>query len=165
MPGADMHTPPPVSTPVPASAASTPAPVEIPLSPPEAATPAPVVTPAPAAAAKPEGISEDGEYSDPEQVAEYIHLYGHLPSNFITKSKALSLGWESRKGNLWDVAPGKSIGGDRFGNYEGLLPNGQYRECDVNYAGGYRGEERLIYNTKGNVWYTGDHYETFTQLY
>ena len=110
-------------------------------------------------------ITEDGEYSAPGEVAEYIHTYGKLPGNFITKNKARDLGWDSSKGNLWDVAPGKSIGGDRFGNYEGILPEGKYRECDVNYAGGYRGAERLIYGEDGSVWYTNDHYESFTQLY
>ena len=110
-------------------------------------------------------IAEDGEYSSPEEVAEYLHTYGKLPGNFITKNEARDLGWDNSKGNLWDVAPGKSIGGDRFGNYEGLLPDGRYRECDVNYAGGYRGAERLIYGEDGSIWYTNDHYESFTQLY
>ena len=110
-------------------------------------------------------ITQDGEYSSPEDVAEYLHTYGKLPGNFITKNAARDLGWDSSKGNLWDVAPGKSIGGDYFGNYEGLLPEGKYRECDVNYAGGYRGAERLIYGEDGSVWYTNDHYQSFTQLY
>ena len=110
-------------------------------------------------------ITEDGEYSTPEEVADYIHTYGHLPSNYISKSKAENLGWDSSLGNLWDVAPGKSIGGNKFGNYEGILPKGNYRECDVNYEGGYRGAERLIYDDQGHVYYTNDHYETFTQLY
>lgn len=110
-------------------------------------------------------IAEDGEYTSPEDVAEYLHTYGKLPGNFLSKNAARDLGWDSSKGNLWDVAPGKSIGGDHFGNYEGLLPEGRYRECDVNYAGGYRGAERLIYGEDGGVWYTNDHYRTFTQLY
>ncbi len=110
-------------------------------------------------------VTEDGEYSTPEDVALYLHTFGHLPGNFITKDEAKDLGWVSSRGNLWDVAPGKSIGGDRFGNYEGLLPKGNYRECDVNYNGGFRGGERLIYGTDGSVWYTNDHYESFTQLY
>ena len=110
-------------------------------------------------------VTEDGEYSSPEDVAEYLHTYGHLPGNFLTKNDARDLGWDSSKGNLWDVAPGKSIGGDYFGNYEGLLPEGRYHECDVNYAGGYRGAERLIYGEDGSVWYTNDHYQSFTQLY
>ncbi|MBQ9270294.1 MAG: ribonuclease [Oscillospiraceae bacterium] len=110
-------------------------------------------------------ISEDGEYTTPEDVALYLHTYGHLPGNFITKNEARDLGWDSSKGNLWDVAPGKSIGGDRFGNYEGLLPDGKYKECDVNYDGGYRDAERLIYGEDGSVYYTNDHYKSFTQLY
>ena len=110
-------------------------------------------------------ISEDGEYTAPEDVALYLHTYGHLPGNYITKNEARDLGWDSSKGNLWDVAPGKSIGGDRFGNYEGLLPDGKYKECDVNYDGGYRDAERLIYGEDGSVYYTNDHYKSFTQLY
>lgn len=113
-------------------------------------------------------VSEDGTYTSPEQVAEYLHLYGHLPSNYITKKEAEAAGWDSSKGNLWDVADGMSIGGSRFGNYEGALPDKEGRrwyECDVNYEGGYRGAERLLYSSDGLIYYTGDHYETFKQLY
>lgn len=125
--------------------------------------PAPTETPAPETEAP--ALAEDGSYTAPEDVALYLHTYGRLPENYITKAEARDLGWDSGKGNLWDVAPGKSIGGDRFGNYEGLLPKGSYRECDVNYAGGYRGGERLIYDDQGGVWYTADHYQSFTRLY
>ena len=68
-------------------------------------------------------VEEDGQYTSKEEVALYIHEYGCLPSNFITKNEAKDLGWDSRSGNLDEVAPGMSIGGDRFGNYEGLLPD------------------------------------------
>lgn len=111
-------------------------------------------------------ISRDGHYTSPQDVAEYIHIYGTLPDNFISKRLAKELGWDSSQGNLWDVAPGMSIGGDYFGNYEGLLPeDDEYRECDVNYSGGYRGSERIIYGESGSIYYTADHYESFTQLY
>lgn len=111
------------------------------------------------------GVTEDGSYTAPEDVAAYLRAFGHLPGNFITKRQAQDLGWDSSAGNLWDVAPGKSIGGDRFGNYEGLLPKGgNYRECDVNYSGGYRGGERLVFDDRGGIWYTGDHYRSFTKL-
>ncbi len=113
----------------------------------------------------PETLNPDGSYTAPAEVAEYIHTFGELPCNFITKNEAKALGWVSSEGNLWDVAPGMSIGGDYFGNYEGLLPDADYRECDVNYEGGYRGSERLIYDEDGNIYYTEDHYESFTQLY
>lgn len=113
-------------------------------------------------------ISEDGTYTSKEDVALYLHVYGHLPGNFITKKEAEELGWNSKEGNLWDVAPGKSIGGSRFGNYEGNLPDKEgrtYYECDINYEGGYRGSERLIYSNDGLIFYTSDHYQTFEQLY
>ncbi len=65
----------------------------------------------------------DGSYTSKEDVALYIHLYGCLPSNFITKSEARKLGWKS--GSVEKYAPGKCIGGDRFGNYEGYFPRRQ----------------------------------------
>ncbi len=113
-------------------------------------------------------IEEDGLYSTPEEVAEYIHLYNKLPQNFITKKEAIDLGWDSNKGNLWEVTDKMSIGGDSFGNREGLLPkaeNRKYFECDVNYEGGFRGAERIVYSNDGLIFYTKDHYKTFEQLY
>ena len=114
------------------------------------------------------GVEENGEYSSKDEVALYIHTYGHLPSNYITKNDAKALGWDSSKGNLWEVAPGKSIGGDKFGNREGVLPKAdkrQYYECDIDFEGGYRNEKRIIYSNDGLIYYTGDHYSSFTQLY
>ncbi|MBQ8928533.1 MAG: ribonuclease [Oscillospiraceae bacterium] len=113
----------------------------------------------------PASVEKDGSYTSPEDVAAYIHTFGTLPGNFLTKREAQDLGWDSRKGNLWEVAPGMSIGGDRFGNYEGLLPDGSYKECDVNYEGGFRGAERLIFGDDGSIYYTNDHYKSFIQLY
>ena len=104
-------------------------------------------------------------YSTADEVALYLHLYRELPPNFLTKEEARELGWDNSQGNLWTVAPGKSIGGDRFGNREGVLPDGNYYECDVNYEGGYRGAERIVWSEDGAVYYTNDHYESFTQLY
>ena len=113
----------------------------------------------------PASLDKEGSYTSPEDVADYIHTFGTLPPNFLTKKAAQKLGWNSSEGNLWDVAPGMSIGGDTFGNREGLLPDGSYHECDVNYTGGYRGAERLIYADDGRIYYTNDHYRSFTQLY
>lgn len=115
-----------------------------------------------------EEIEESGEYTSKEEVAQYLHLYGHLPSNYITKQEAKELGWVSKEGNLGKVAPGKSIGGDYFGNYEGLLPEAEgreYHECDIDTNGGYRGEKRIVYSNDGLIYYTQDHYESFEQLY
>ena len=113
-------------------------------------------------------LDENGRYTSPEDVALYIHQYNKLPVNFITKNEAKKLGWDNQKGNLWDVTDQMSIGGDRFGNYEGALPEAEgrtWKECDVNYQGGYRGSERLLYSSDGLIFYTADHYQTFTQLY
>lgn len=114
------------------------------------------------------GVTEDGEYSDKEHVALYIHTYGHLPSNYISKTKARKAGWDSSEGNLWDVLPGKSIGGSEFYNDEGMLPDARGRrwtECDIDYGGGFRGAKRIVFSNDGLVFYTDDHYKTFEQLY
>lgn len=113
-------------------------------------------------------VQEDGSYTDKDHVALYLHTYGRLPDNYLTKREAEELGWNSKDGNLWEVAPGASIGGSHFGNYEGQLPEKKgrkYFECDIDYEGGYRGAERIIYSNDGLVFYTEDHYETFEQLY
>lgn len=113
-------------------------------------------------------VDEEGIYTSPEEVALYIHHFNQLPKNYITKEEARSLGWESSKGNLWEVTDQMTIGGDKFANREGLLPQAegrQYFECDVNYEGGFRGPERLVYSNDGLIFYTQDHYNTFQRLY
>ena len=114
-----------------------------------------------------EALPEDGTYTSKEDVALYIHIYGKLPSNFITKKEAKKLGWPG--GSLEDYAPGKSIGGDYFGNYEGLLPTKEgrkYYECDIDTLGkSKRGAKRIIYSNDGLIFYTEDHYESFELLY
>lgn len=115
-----------------------------------------------------EVIDEDGSYTSKDEVAAYLNEYGHLPSNFITKKEARSLGWVSSEGNLWEVAPGMSIGGDYFGNYEGNLPEAKgrdYYECDIDTDGSYRGAKRIVFSNDGLIYYTEDHYETFELLY
>ncbi|MBR3928950.1 MAG: hypothetical protein IKJ65_08125 [Clostridia bacterium] len=106
-------------------------------------------------------------YSDAE-VALYLYVFRELPPNYLTKDEAYDLGWNSSKGNLWDVAFGLSIGGDRFSNREGILPDAYDRlwyEADVNYEGGYRGSERIVFSNDGLIYVTFDHYETFELLY
>ena len=113
-------------------------------------------------------ISESGTYSSREEVADYLHQFGHLPSNYLTKKEAQELGWVASKGNLWQVAPGMSIGGDRFGNREGLLPKASgrtYYECDIDFDGSYRNAKRIVYSNDGLIYYTEDHYESFQLLY
>lgn len=112
-------------------------------------------------------IDRNGSYTTKEDVALYIHTYGCLPSNFITKKEAQALGWEG--GSLEPYAPGKCIGGNYFGNYEGLLPEKSgrtYTECDIDTLGAKsRGAKRIVFSNDGLIYYTADHYETFELLY
>lgn len=109
-------------------------------------------------------LQEDGSYTSKEDVMNYLIEYHSLPSNFITKREAKKLGW--RGGSLEPYAPGKCIGGDIYGNYEGLLPeNETYHECDIDTLGAKkRGAKRLIYSDSGKFYYTEDHYESFESL-
>lgn len=110
---------------------------------------------------------EDGAYTTKDDVALYIHTYGHLPDNFITKKDAQALGWPG--GSLEPYAPGKCIGGSRFGNYEGLLPEADgrtYTECDIDTLGAdSRGAKRIVFSNDGLIYYTEDHYKSFELLY
>ena len=112
-------------------------------------------------------IQESGSYSSKDDVALYIHTFGHLPPNYITKKEAQALGWTG--GSLEKFAPGKSIGGSRFGNYEGLLPDKAgrfYTECDIDTIGkSKRGAKRIVFSNDGLIYYTDDHYESFTLLF
>ncbi len=145
------------------------------------ATPAPVETAAPQPTAEPTAepkrteapqrtkapIDEDGRYFSKEEVALYIHIYGKLPANFITKDEARDLGWDG--GSVEKYAPGCAIGGDKFGNREGLLPKAkgrQYYECDIDTDGYHsRGSRRIVFSNDGLIYYTHDHYENFELLY
>lgn len=112
-------------------------------------------------------VTENGAYTTLEEVAIYLRLFERLPDNFITKKQAQALGWDSRQGNLAQVAPGKSIGGDRFGNYEGLVPDAKGRswtECDIDSDGGYRNGLRLVFSNDGMIYYSDDHYESFREV-
>ena len=129
----------------------------------------PVPEPEPEPIPEPEepAIDENGSYDDRDSVALYIYTYGKLPPNYISKADALDLGWEG--GSVERYAPGKCIGGSKFGNYEGLLPKKsgrQYYECDIDTLGeSSRGAKRIVYSNDGLIYYTDDHYESFTLLY
>lgn len=112
-------------------------------------------------------VEEGGRYDTMEEVAIYLTFFDELPENYITKKEAQALGWDNRKGNLWKVADGCSIGGDRFGNYEGLLPDAKGRrwtECDIGFDGGYRNGQRIVFSNDGLIYYTADHYQSFDEI-
>ena len=156
------------------------APTVPPQSEPAQSEPAP--TPAPGSSAEPQEPEEpaepeepdepalldpEGTYTTKEDVALYIHQYGELPVNFITKQEAEDLGWSG--GGLEKYAPGMCIGGNRFGNREGLLPKAKgrvYTECDIDTLGASkRGAKRIVFSNDGLIYYTDDHYESFELLY
>ena len=109
----------------------------------------------------------DGWYYSAEDVALYLVTYGELPSNFITKKEARELGWDG--GSVQRYLEGAAIGGDKFGNREGILPKAsgrQYYECDIDTDGqNSRGAKRIVYSNDGLIYYTEDHYESFILLY
>ena len=112
-------------------------------------------------------LNQNGSYTSKEDVMNYLIQYGQLPSNFITKKEAKKLGWSG--GSLEPYAPGKCIGGDYFGNYEEVLPvvSGRtYHECDIDTLNAKsRGAKRIIYSDDGQIYYTDNHYKSFTLLY
>ncbi|MBO6297672.1 MAG: ribonuclease [Lachnospiraceae bacterium] len=148
-----------------ATATPSPEPTATPTPEPTAApSPEPTATPTPEPVQVVAAIDANGSYTSRDDVALYLHTYGTLPGNFITKKEAQALGWPG--GGLDAYAPGKCIGGDYFGNYEGKLPDGNYHECDIDTLGkSSRGAKRIIYSDTGAIYYTDDHYESFTQLY
>jgi len=98
-------------------------------------------------------------------VIQYVKENKKLPAYYVTKSQAKRQGWEASKGNLCDVLPGKAIGGDRFSNREGNLPQGvQYYEADVNYSCGRRNADRIIFTDNGEVYLTKNHYKSFNKM-
>ena len=165
----------PPETGAPATAAPTEAPMDFSLvllteepqheTPSPTDNPQPTDTPAPHDTESPVQYGED--YDDRDGVALYLHLYGELPPHFITKKEAQKLGWSS--GEVEYYQSGAAIGGDFFGNYEGLLPKKKgrkYYECDIGTVGKKsRGAKRIIFSSDGLIYYTDDHYESFTLLY
>lgn len=114
------------------------------------------------------GIREDGSYTSRDEVALYLHTYGKLPKNFISKKDAEEQGFRFGEGDFGEAFPGMSVGGSRFGNYEGQLPEKsgrRYYECDIDYQGGRRNAKRIVYSNDGLIFYTDDYYKSFTQLY
>lgn len=96
------------------------------------------------------------------QVLSSLNQTGHLPAQFVTKKEATAAGWRPGS-DLHRVLPGKSIGGDRFGNYERRLPTNQYREADLDYWGGRRGAKRIVFS-HAQRFVTVDHYNTFHEV-
>lgn len=110
----------------------------------------------------PQVVAYGEYYYDLDNVVLYLDTYGELPENYITKAEARALGWEGGSVEVWQE--GAAIGGDTFGNREGLLPDGDWIECDIDTDGeNSRGASRLVFDLDlGLYYFTDDHYESFT---
>lgn len=107
-------------------------------------------------------VDRETAYYDVEHVVLYLDAYGELPPQYITSDEARDLGWEG--GAVDPYQPGAAIGGNHFGNYEGILPEGDYHECDIDTQGTRRGAKRLVWSTDGHYYYTEDHYVSFVEV-
>ena len=97
----------------------------------------------------------------------YISCLGKLPDNYVTPKEAEDAGWISKKGNLSEVLPGRTIGGRIYENRDSKLPSSPSRiwyEADINYESGYRNDSRIIYSNDGLIFATYDHYKTFYEV-
>ncbi|MCQ2109479.1 MAG: hypothetical protein MJZ05_12045 [Fibrobacter sp.] len=115
-------------------------------------------------------INPDGAYTTKMEVAKYICQYGHLPHNYVDKYTGKRM-YEEKTGRYfskWNFNPlttiGVMIGGDNFSNREGLLPSGYWSEADVDYYASNRGTNRLVYGSGCNIYYTRDHYKSFSKI-
>lgn len=162
----DLPTETPYSTETPATSADTPMPTtETPM--PSTDTPAPSTDTPAAPTETPVNritVEQNGKYYDLEHVVMYLHTYGKLPANYITKTAAGELGWTG--GTPERFVKGFAIGGDYFGNGEKLLPtNTKYNECDLETLGADgRGAKRLVYSKDKHYYYSDDHYESFREV-
>ncbi len=124
-----------------------------------------------------EAVQESGKYTTRDSVAAYLCKFDKLPSNYVSKNDGQNL-YESKTGKTfekWNFNPwttiGVMIGGDKFNNYasnasnyHATLPEGSYREADVEYSAKNRGTKRLVYQSDCVIYYTADHYESFSKL-
>lgn len=97
----------------------------------------------------------------------WLRTYKKLPPNYISEEEAKKMGWKSSLGNLDKAAPGRMMGGKIFMNRREALPAEPRRiwyEADINYSGGFRGTERILYSNDGLLFASYDHYETFVEL-
>ena len=145
-------------------------------------TPTPTVVTEPTTVAEPAKVAEQPtkvkdqptasatQYTTKNEVAQYICDNDKLPPNYVSKNEAMRF-YEEKTGKTftsWNFNPlrklGIMIGGDNFSNREKKLPQGNYKEADVDYFEVNRGKNRLIYAKNCNIYHTSNHYQTFTKL-
>lgn len=123
-----------------------------------------------------DAVTAEGAYTTRDSVAAYLCKFDKLPSNYVDKNEGKKL-YEAAGNTFskWNFNPwetlGVMIGGDNFNNfasdpdnYHENLPEGNYREADIEYNAPKRGSKRLVYQPDCVIYYTADHYDTYTRL-
>lgn len=117
-----------------------------------------------------EAVQESGKYTTRDSVAAYLCKFDKLPSNYVSKNDGQNL-YESKTGKTfekWNFNPwttiGVMIGGDSFSNDKSMLPQGSYHEADVDYSANNRGTKRLMYQGGCTIYYTANHYESYSEI-
>ena len=117
-----------------------------------------------------DAVEESGKYTTRDSVAAYLCKFDKLPSNYVGKNEGQQL-YETKTGKTfekWNFNPwttiGVMIGGDKFSNDKSMLPQGSYREADVDYSANNRGTKRLMYQGGCTIYYTANHYESYSEI-
>jgi len=100
--------------------------------------------------------------------ADYFLFYQRrLPDYYIDKNTAYRFGWKTQHKHLDKAVPNKMLGGDLYKNDDSKLPSAPGRiwyEADINYTGGKRNRQRILYSNDGLIFVTYDHYQTFYEI-
>ena len=117
-----------------------------------------------------DAVEESGKYTTRDSVAAYLCKFDKLPSNYVSKNEGQQL-YETKTGKTfekWNFNPwttiGVMIGGDSFSNDKSMLPQGSYHEADVDYSANNRGTKRLMYQGGCTIYYTANHYESYSEI-
>lgn len=97
----------------------------------------------------------------------WIKYLNELPDYYLTREEAKQAGWKDILGNLAEVASGYMLFGGIYQNRDHQLPEGIGRiwyEADINYTGGYRNKQRILFSNNGLIFVTYDHYKTFAEI-
>lgn len=112
-------------------------------------------------------IAEEIEVAEAATEIETVSVED-LPKNVQESYKNYSEYTNKKGKSPWNNNAGPKPGraGKRYYNSDGKLPDGNYKEYDVNaQTGQTRDGQRFLRNEEtGEVYYTADHYDTFLKI-
>ena len=97
----------------------------------------------------------------------YLSHFGFLPDYYISLENANQMGYDPKKNFLSSVIPDKTLFKGIYKNKNGHLPEKPGRiwyEADINYTGGKRGTNRILFSNDELIFVTYDHYHTFVEI-